>query len=135
MGVQDVVSAMTWLMVQGTSGGSGDPGTTAVNGQRYILNSGDYSYREVLEMIAAALGKPRTQKLVSPSTLRMLARLDAVTGFFTRKRRITSEHARAAFSESKFSSAKVKEAIGMEFTPVKDVVEQVARYYRKDYPL
>ncbi|MCK5136478.1 MAG: NAD-dependent epimerase/dehydratase family protein [Bacteroidales bacterium] len=122
VGVQDVVLAMTRLMA------------SDVFGERYIVSSGDFSYREMLEMIAGALGKPRTLKPVSPSTLRFLSRVDAVAGFFTGKRRITGEQAKAAYHKARFSSQKVIEATGMEFTPVEKAIEHVAGYYRADHP-
>ena len=93
------------------------------------------SYREIFERIVAALGVSREFKEVSPSTLGLLAKLDSFLGFFTRKRRITSEHVQSAFNKSLFSSEKVKEALGMEFTPISEVIEGVARFYRKDFPL
>ena len=118
VGIQDVVAAMTQLMASGLSG------------ERYILSASDHTYAEVLEIIAAAMGKPRKMKLLTPSTLRALARFDAVKGFFTGKRSLTSEQAKAAFRQSMFSSDKVREALGFEFTPVKEVIERVAGYYR-----
>ena len=122
VGIQDVVSAMTRLM------------DSEISGERYILNSGDFSFREVFEMIASSLGRPRSLKPVKPSTLRLLSSLDAFAGLFTRKRRITSEHVRAAFGESRFSSEKIHKAIGMEFTPVDEVIKHVAGHYRTDFP-
>lgn len=123
VGVQDVVSAMTALMA------------SEVSGERFILSSGDHSYREVFEAIGAALEVPRKLKDVSPSTLRSISRLDAFMGFFTGKRRITSEHLHSAFSISHFSNDKIREALGMDFTPIQQVIEKVAQNYRRDFPL
>jgi len=123
VGVQDVVSAMTQLMA------------SDVSGERFILNAGDHSYREVFEMIGAALDEQRKLKDVSPSTLGFLARMDAIMGFFTGKRRITSEHVHSAFNEAHFSSEKIRKALGMEFTPISNVIEGVARMYRADNPV
>jgi dihydroflavonol-4-reductase len=122
VGVQDVVVAMTQLAASGLSG------------ERYILSAGDHTYAEVLEMIAEAMGKPRTMKLLSPSALRSLARLDAVRGLITGKRSLTSEQAKAAFRQSRYANDKIREAIGMEFVPVKTVVQKVAGHYRADHP-
>ena len=122
VGVQDVVSAMTRLMESG------------ISGERYIISSGDFSYKEVFEMIAVSLGKPTSLKSVTPATLRLLSRLDAVVGSFSGKRRITSEHVRAAFNESGYSNAKIREALGFEFTPIQEVIEKVSRMYRNDHP-
>jgi len=123
VGVQDVVSAMTALMA------------SEVSGERFILSSGDHSYRDVFEAIGAALEVPRKLKEVSPSTLRSICRLDTFMGFFTKKRRITSEHLHSAFSISHYSNDKIREALGMDFTPIPQVIERVALNYRRDFPL
>jgi nucleoside-diphosphate-sugar epimerase len=122
VGVQDVVSAMTRLMA------------SEVSGERFIVSSGDHSYREIFEMIASSLGIHRKMKTVKPYTLRLLSRLDSVTGFLTGKRSITSEQVKAAFNEVHFSNEKIHEAIGMEFTPVETVIEHIAGNYRTDFP-
>jgi dihydroflavonol-4-reductase len=122
VGVQDVVSAMTRLM------------NSDLSGERFIVSGGDYSYRQIFEMIGRALGIRREFKQVSASLMRSLVRLDALAGTVTGKRRITSEHVRAAFSEVRFSNEKIREAIGMEFTPLEQVIEQVAGYYLRDHP-
>ena len=71
---------------------------------------------------------------MSPSMLKTLVAVDAMAGIFTRRRKITSEQARAAFHQATFSSKKVKDATGMEFTPVESVIRQVAEFYRVDHP-
>jgi len=122
VGVQDVVSAMTRLM------------NSDIIGERFIISGEDYSYRQMFEMIGQSLGVQRELKQVSASLMKNLVRMDALTGKFNGKRRITSEHVRAAFSEVHFSTEKIKEALGMEFTPLEQVVEQVAGCYLKDHP-
>ncbi len=123
VGVQDVVSAMTQLMDAG------------ISGERFIVTSGDFSYGELFEMIASSLGTPRKMKPVKQATLRRLSKLDGFAGFFTGKRTLTSEIVREAFSETRFSNIKIKEAIGINFTPIQEVVESVSGHYRKDFPL
>jgi predicted ATP-dependent protease len=66
--------------------------------------------------------------------MKNLVRMDAAAAALTGKRHITSEHVRAAFSKVRFSSEKLKDATGMEFTALEEVVEQVALFYRKDHP-
>jgi hypothetical protein len=105
-----------------------------ITGERFILSEGDYSYRQVFEMIARSLGISRELKEVTPFLLQNLVRLDAFSSLFTGKRRITSEHLLAAFGEVRFSSEKVKAALGMEFTPMGEVIDEVARHYRKEFP-
>ncbi|MEN8157884.1 MAG: SDR family NAD(P)-dependent oxidoreductase [Bacteroidota bacterium] len=122
VGVQDVVSAMTRLMA------------SDISGERFILSAGDHTYAEILKMIAGALGVPRKMKLVTPSMLHALSRMDALKGFLTGKRSLTLEQVKAAFNRAGFSSNKVREAIGFEFTPVHEVIQRVAEFYRADHP-
>jgi dihydroflavonol-4-reductase len=117
VGVYDVVMAMTGLM------------ESDLKGERFILSSGNYTYAAIMEMIALALGSPRSMKLLSPSSLRWLARLDASRGLLTGKRKLTSIQAKAAFNESTYSSDKVSKALAFEFTPVEKVVEDVCAFY------
>ena len=121
VGVMDVVSAMTQLMA------------TEIVGERYILSSGDFTYAEIMELIAEALGKQRKMKILGPSSLQALARLDALRGTFTGKRMLTSEQAKAAFNHSRYSSDKIREALGFEFTPIRKVVQRVANLYQSDH--
>ncbi len=122
VGVQDVISAMISLM------------NSEISGERFIISEGDYSYAKVFGMIGEALGVSRNLKLVTPALLRNLSRLDAFAALFSGKRRITSEHVRAAFGEVHFSAEKIKTAIGMEFTPLDKVIGEVAEKYRLDHP-
>lgn len=122
VGVQDVVSAMTQLM------------NSRISGERYILSSGDFSYKDIFEMIAVSLAKQTRFKSVSPSMLSYLSRIDAFLGFFSGVRRITSEHVRAAFSETRFSNAKIQETLGFKFTPIQKVIENVGRLYLTNHP-
>lgn len=123
VGVQDVVSAMIQLL------------KSDISGERFILSEGDYSYQQVFEMIGRSLGVSRELKQVTPSLLRNLSRLDSFSALFSGKRRITSEHILAAFGEVRFSAEKVRRALDMEFTPLKQVIGEVAEQYRKEFPL
>jgi nucleoside-diphosphate-sugar epimerase len=122
VGVDDVASILIQLM------------NSDISGERFILNEGNYSYLEIFGMMAEALGSDRELKEVSPALLKNLARLDALAGLFTGKRRLTSEHISAAFGEIRFSSEKVRTALNMEFTPIAEVIEEQAKNYRKDFP-
>lgn len=117
VGVLDVVKAMTLLMESETKG------------ERFILSSENLTYAEIMEKIAAELGSPRRMKLLSPSSLLWMARLDAFRGLFSGKRAITSIQAKAAFNQSSYNSQKVIDTLGIKFTPVEKVVREICGYY------
>ena len=123
VGVEDVVTVMTRLM------------DSEITGERFIVSSENLSYKEVFEMIAAALGKPRIMGEVKPAALLTLARLDGIRGALTGKRALTPYQARSAFQIRTFSNRKVCETLDFEFTPVKQVIARVASCYQKEFSL
>ncbi len=54
-------------------------------GERFILSAGDYSYAGIMEMIAVALGSPRSMKLLSPSALKLARATGCSLGTFYRE--------------------------------------------------
>ncbi len=128
VGVQDVVSAMIQLM------------NSEISGERFILNAGNHSFMEIFRMIRGGLweygNRPRSRgrfKTVSRSTMKWLVRMDAFAEIFTGKRSITADQVYSAFSEIRFSNDKIRKAIGIEFTPVIEVIDAVAAQYVKDH--
>jgi dihydroflavonol-4-reductase len=121
VGVQDVVGAMTRLM------------DSDISGERFILSASDQSVTEIMEMVAETMGNPRKMKAVTPRILRNLIRLDAIRSVFTGRRTLAPELARSAFSQTHYSSEKISKAIGFEFTPIGEVIRQVAVHYLADH--
>lgn len=121
VGVEDVVLVMMKLM------------HSDLRGERFILSEASYSYLLIFEQIAASLRIKRKFKTVSPGQMKYLVHIDRVLGFFTGKRRITSQHKNAAFSEIHYSSQKIKEATGIEFTPVKELIQKIGRIYLDEH--
>jgi len=117
VGVHDVVRVLMRLM------------ESEIRGERFILSAGSHSYEEVFSWIASALGIKRNFRQASAALMRSLVRLDAVAGVLTGKRRITSDHLRGAFGEIRFSNEKVCSVLEMEFTPVEEVIREVAGYF------
>jgi nucleoside-diphosphate-sugar epimerase len=128
VGVRDVVGTLIHLM------------NSDISGERFILNSENHSFLDIFRMIRAALweygSRPRNRrhfKTVSPSTLKLLARLDAFAGLITGKRSVTKDQVLSAFAEVRFSNAKIRKATGIEFTPIIEVIDAVAAQYVKDH--
>ena len=128
VGVENVVTAMIRLM------------ESDISGERFIINGENHSFLDIFRMIRGALweysNRPRNRrhfKTVSPATLRVLTRLDALAGLVTGKRSITSDQVISAFSEVRFSNKKIKQAIGIEFSPIIEVIDSVAALYVRDH--
>lgn len=128
VGVENVVAAMVRLM------------ESDISGERFILNSENHSFLDIFRMIRGALweysNRPRNRrhfKTVSPSTLLWFTRLDEFAGLFTGKRSLTSDQVISAFSEVRFSNKKIRQAIGIKFTPMIEVIDSIAALYVRDH--
>lgn len=128
VGVQDVVSVMTQLM------------NSDIAGERFILNSENHSFLEIFRMIRGSLWEygsgprgRRRMKTVTRSAMKWLARMDALAEIVTGKRSITMDQVHSAFAEIRFSNDKIRKALGIEFTPIIEVIDAVAAQYAKDH--
>jgi dihydroflavonol-4-reductase len=119
--VRDVVKAMILLTEKG------------VNGERFILNAEHWSYQEVLNEIAIALGKKKPFIYVNPflSEFAWIYELlkSSVTGS---KRLVTKETARTANQKYKYSNEKIKKVLGMEFIPLRKSISDTSSAFLKD---
>ena len=83
--VRDVASAMRMLM------------HSDISAERFILNGGNYTYKEVFNTIADAFGKPRPYKKVTPFLAELVWRIEKIKSLFSdTEPLITKETARVA---------------------------------------
>jgi len=119
--VRDVVKVMIHLM-------NGD-----YSGERYIITSENLTNKEVLEMIAGALGKPLPSRVPSPIIIQIVCVLDWFKSLFSGdKRRITMEFISAANEKRKFSNEKIIKVTGIRFIPVHESIQETARLFLQD---
>ena len=69
--VRDVAAAMRMLM------------HSDITAERFILNGGNYTYKEVFNTIADAFGKPRPYKKVTPFLAELVWRAEKIKSLFT----------------------------------------------------
>lgn len=119
IGVGDVVGAMHALM------------NTGIEGKRFILVEGSYSYLQIFTMIARCLHVPSRFRELSPAALRWLERADRILGIFSGRRRITREQVQSAHRQSRYSSERYLETGLGSFTPIEQVIKETAACYRK----
>jgi dihydroflavonol-4-reductase len=119
--VRDVVKAMILLM------------EGKFSGERYILSSGNYSYREILSMIADSMGKNPPTIYATSFMIRTAYYLDWLRAFLTSgKKRISKDILTASKNKMLFSNDKIRQATGMEFIPVKDSIRSTAEFFLQD---
>ena len=104
VGVDDVVRAMVQLQF------------SEIEGERFVLNAENLTYKAVLERIATQLGVKAPTKRVSHQMLRFLARLDGVLSFLhLKKRTLTLASADALGTVTTYNGEKIKKYIDFNY--------------------
>ncbi len=119
--VNDVVSIMVQLM------------NSDIESERFIVSSGNHSYREVFYLMADALGKKppsfRAGPFVTAMAWRMGALLHRITG---KSPVITRETAHTAQSIVHYNNSKLLEAFPtFHYTPLQETISHMAGAFRK----
>jgi nucleoside-diphosphate-sugar epimerase len=106
--VADVVKAMIQLM------------ENEISGQRFILSEGNYTYKEVFDLIARNFRKKLPHRKVTPLIASVVWRLEQVKAKFTGKSPLlTRETARTAQAAVHFNNTKLKKFLpGFRYTPL-----------------
>jgi nucleoside-diphosphate-sugar epimerase len=120
VGVRDVARAMIALV------------ESDIKNERFILVSENKSFKSICTEIAKNLKKkPPTVKL-SKTVTSFLRNVDAVISFLTRRQRVlTKDSEKSLHRKTYYSSEKIKEHLGFEFTPIKEVLKNVSTRYKK----
>ncbi len=120
--VNDVVESMIALSEAG------------ISGERYIINSENISYKQFFAWMAQALGVKPPAYHAGPFLSGLTWRILAIKSLFTgKKSSITRETAETANQKYRYSNAKVCDAIGISFLPVKESLEQTAKYFLQEH--
>jgi len=105
--VKDVASAMISLMNSG------------ISEERFILNSENYTYKDLLSKIATNFNLQPPQKQARKWILKLLSLTSALVSLFTKKSiGLSGELLKTVFNTTKYSNKKVVAAIGITFTPI-----------------
>lgn len=120
--LDDVVKAMILLM------------DSPISQERYIINSGNYSYQEIFTMMADALNK----KAPSIHTPKWLANLIGYLAEFKNllskhKSSLSRESARTAMLKCYYDASKFSTQFPtFQYTTIKDCIETMAQQYLRD---
>lgn len=118
--VKDVSQAMIMLM-------EGD-----IKNERFILVGENKTFRDVMDRIADAVGKPRPSVYAGPLLSGLAWRMESLKSFLSGSRPvITKETARSANGKNYYSSVKIKNAMGLKFSSVDDAIDKTAEIFIK----
>ena len=100
-------------------------------GKRYILNSENLSYREVMTAMAAAFAVPAPAFGVGTLLGAIGWRVEAVRSLFrSRPPMITRETVRSGAEDRRYSSERIRTELGMSFLPVRQSVSDHCATFR-----
>jgi dihydroflavonol-4-reductase len=117
--VRDVSRAMIQLM------------KSDIKNERFIMNGENLVFRDFFVLVAKALNK-RPPTIYTTKWMSAIAwRLMAIKGLFSSATpAITKESVSTAHMDSNYSSEKIKQTLGFEFTPIAQSVGHVADYLK-----
>jgi dihydroflavonol-4-reductase len=94
-----------------------------IRGERFILNGGSISYKEMFEQIAEKISVQPPGRRLSPLLGKWVAGADALRAFFTQsERKITRDLVKSTSQEIHFSNQKISDTLGMEFRSLTDTL-------------
>lgn len=100
--------------------------------ERFILNAGNYSYQEVFNCIAEALGKTPPKHYVSPTMLSIAWRADRLwSRLIKRAPKLTREMSKSAHNKAYYDNQKIKDELKIEFTPIEETIKEIAGIFLK----
>jgi dihydroflavonol-4-reductase len=112
--VKDVVDVMLRLMKEN------------IFNERYIVNSENTSFHDLYSAIAVGLGKPIPKIRLNKFTLKAFRAIYNLTA----KHKISRMMLRHATGQHIYSNKKVLNSLkGYKFTPIKDTIEETAKYF------
>lgn len=114
IGVKDVVSSMIQLM------------DSKIINERFILVSENKSLKDILFQIADELGKKRPIFKVSKTLSEIAWRVLSVGKLFGLQPTLTKQTAKSIHNQYYFSNKKIKDALGIKFVPINDVIKEVS---------
>jgi dihydroflavonol-4-reductase len=121
--VEDVVRAMIGLM------------DNNITKQRFIINEGNYTYKEVFTKIAKWFGKKPPHKKVTPFIASVVWRLEAIKAKLSGKDPLlTRETANTAQTVVHFNNSKLKKFLpDFEYTPLDETIQRVCKELQTTY--
>jgi len=101
-----------------------------INAERFILNGNNLPFKEVFGMIADALGKPRPNIHISSFVAELFWRFEKFrTLIIGGKPLITKEIAKESNNKQYYSTDKIAQCLGIEFSPILESVKHTAKVF------
>jgi nucleoside-diphosphate-sugar epimerase len=104
---------------------------STVNGERFIVNGDNWSFRQLFDAIADGFHKKRPHREATPFLGEIAWRMEKLKAAFSGKKPLlTRESAKVAHSKTRFDNGKLRKALpGFAFTPLQTTVENACNHY------
>ncbi|MBI5542223.1 MAG: NAD-dependent epimerase/dehydratase family protein [Bacteroidia bacterium] len=97
-----------------------------INGERFVINAENLSYREILNLIAKSLNKELPRKEVGEKTLNLVYKLSTIASFFNNKKSLISrDMARIASSKLSYSNKKICDLLSYNFKTINETIREM----------
>lgn len=115
--VRDVARAMVLLM-----------GDRSINGERFVLNAANISFKELFGLMAKGLGKKPPQFEITPFMANIAYPFIYTAGLLTGKgNAISRANLKSAFTKTFYSANKIEEKLGFKFMPIEETIGFIAK--------
>ncbi len=104
-----------------------------INGERFILNGDNWTFRRLFDQIADGMGKRHPSREATPLLSSIAWRLEWIKSVFTGKPpMLTRETAKIAQRNTRFDNSKILQHLpGFQFTPLEQTVKEACLSYRE----
>lgn len=103
-------------------------------GERYVVTAGNFTYKEVFQGIADALGVRRPSVEIKPFMSGIAWRVEALRSALTGKRPlVTRDSAKIASQQYFYHTDKLHAAVDFEFRPLQQSLKEICGFYKDDH--
>lgn len=107
-----------------------------INGERFILNGGQCSYKQLFEEVSLLMNNNRLRKEVSMTTLKILQKLASLKSVLTNSASLlTKETLITLESPVEYDTSKIEKIIDHKFRNLQNTLEDIVPYYLDRYKL
>ncbi|UJH90527.1 SDR family oxidoreductase [Antarcticibacterium sp. 1MA-6-2] len=120
VGVRDVSRAAIQLML------------SPVKNEQYILVAENLGFKEILDKVAIELGKPKPASELKPWMITTGWLYQSFLSIFGGKKLLNKSDSRSLFENAFYKNDKIVRELDFHFTPIKEVIEETANFYKRN---
>ncbi len=101
------------------------------NGDTFLLNGSNVSYKTLLHQMVSAMGHPPPARQLSYTAARWLARLEGIRSFLTRSAPLlTRETVQSTYQDLVYDSSQSELVLGLRYHDLEQTIQETAMLYK-----